>query len=164
MDYLEHLKSKIVDIDFIKKNRGSFDEKRIVFTNGCFDILHVGHVEYLSQARSKGDVLVVGLNSDQSVKRLKGEMRPINPENARAIVLAALECVDFVIFFEEDTPYHLIKEVQPNILIKGGDYSIDTIVGADIVLQNGGVVETIPIVEGFSTTGILTQVNNHTNK
>ena len=164
MDYLEHLKSKIVDIDFIKKNRSSFDEKRIVFTNGCFDILHVGHVEYLFQARSKGDVLIVGLNSDQSVKRLKGKSRPINPENARAVILAALECVDFVIFFEEDTPYHLIKEVQPNILIKGGDYSIDTIIGADIVLQNGGVVETIPIVEGFSTTGILKQVNNHTNK
>ena len=164
MNYLEHLKSKIVDIDFIKKNRSSFDGKCTVFTNGCFDILHVGHVEYLSQARTKGDLLIVGLNSDQSVKRLKGETRPVNPENARAVVLAALECVDFVILFEEDTPYHLIQEVQPNILIKGGDYSIDTIVGADIVLQNGGVVETIPIVDGFSTTCILKQVNNQTNK
>lgn len=133
--------------------------KKIVFTNGCFDILHLGHVQYLAQARELGDILVVGLNADVSVKRLKGDSRPINPEFARAMVLAALQFVDYVILFEEDTPLHLIQKVSPDFLVKGGDYSNEQIVGADFVTQNGGKVITLPFVEGFSTTHIIHQSN-----
>ena len=128
---------------------------RIVFTNGCFDILHRGHVEYLSKAADMGDVLVVGLNTDASVKRLKGEGRPVNDQEARAIVLASLSCVDAVALFDEDTPYELIKAVRPDVLVKGADYKPEEIVGYDIVTSYGGKVETVPLVEGYSTTGLL---------
>lgn len=128
------------------------DGKKIVFSNGCFDILHRGHVEYLAQAADFGDVLVIGLNSDASVKRLKGPSRPINDERARAIVLAGLSFVDAVVLFEEDTPYNLIKKVEPDVLIKGGDYKVEDIVGYDIVTARGGKVVTIDLVEGYSTT------------
>ena len=132
-----------------------FLNNKIVFTNGCFDILHRGHIEYLSQARDKGAVLVIGLNNDASVKRIKGEGRPVQDEMTRALVLASLRFVDAVVLFDEDTPYELIKFVQPDVLVKGADYTEDTIVGADIVKANGGEVVTIPIVEGYSTSLIL---------
>lgn len=129
--------------------------RRIVFTNGCFDIIHAGHVCYLSQAKALGDILILGLNSDASVRRLKGDARPINTEQDRAIVLAAFGFVDFVTIFEEDTPYELIRQVQPDILVKGGDWQTNQIVGSDLVLERGGKVLSLSFVEGLSTTGIL---------
>ncbi len=129
--------------------------KKVVFTNGCFDILHPGHVTYLEEARRMGDCLVLGLNSDASVRRLKGEERPVNDEHSRARVLAALACVDFVVVFGEDTPLELIREVGPDILVKGGDWPVERIVGADLVMSRGGRVFSIPLVEGHSTTSII---------
>ncbi len=155
MNNLEHIRHKIVPADFFTERGEELHQQRIVFTNGCFDILHCGHVTYLAQARQLGDMLVVGLNSDDSVRRLKGPQRPVNPQDARALVLAALEMVDYVVLFEEDTPYNIIAKVQPDILVKGGDYQTDNIVGADIVRARGGQVLTIPFVEGFSTTSII---------
>ncbi|MCS7073501.1 MAG: D-glycero-beta-D-manno-heptose 1-phosphate adenylyltransferase [Bacteroidia bacterium] len=140
------------------RNRWRFQEKKIVFTNGCFDILHLGHLQYLEQARSLGSVLVVGVNSDESVKRLKGNNRPIFPLEARLFALAALWFVDAVTFFEEDTPMQLIQLWQPDVLVKGGDYSIDSIVGADFVQQHGGLVTTIPLTPGFSTTNTIKKI------
>ena len=134
--------------------------RKVVFTNGCFDILHRGHATYLAQARELGDLLVVGLNTDASVQRLKGPSRPINNQYDRAFLLASLACVDFVILFDEDTPEQLIHTVWPDVLVKGGDYTIDTIVGADFVLQNGGTVTTIPFVDGYSTTSTLNKINH----
>tara|TARA_Y100001947_G_scaffold133611_1_gene120453 strand:- start:16 stop:486 length:471 start_codon:yes stop_codon:yes gene_type:complete len=130
----------------------------IVFTNGCFDILHRGHIEILFAAKKKGDRLVVGLNSDQSVQRLKGHDRPLQPFDDRAIILDALEVVDMVVGFEEDTPVEIISKILPNILVKGGDYTTNTIVGADTVIANGGTVETIPLVLGKSTTKLVDQI------
>jgi rfaE bifunctional protein nucleotidyltransferase chain/domain len=132
--------------------------KQIVFTNGCFDILHAGHVTYLEKAKRLGDILIIGLNSDKSVKRLKGESRPVNSEHDRAIVLGALKAVDFVVYFEEDTPLELIKIVKPDFLVKGGDYRIEDIVGADVVQDKGGEVVVIPFVEGKSTTNIINKM------
>lgn len=129
--------------------------KRIVFTNGVFDILHAGHTTYLDAARALGDVLIVGLNSDVSVKRLKGPERPINTESDRATVLEALRSVDYVVFFEQDTPLELITMIVPDVLVKGGDYTRQTIIGADVVEQHGGRVVTIPLVEGRSTTNVI---------
>ncbi len=127
----------------------------LVFTNGCFDLLHRGHVYLLARARELGDHLVVGLNSDLSVTRLKGEGRPVNDEQSRAVVLAALGMVDHIILFEEDTPLNLIKIIRPDILVKGGDYRIEEVVGHEVVPQWGGIVRTIPVVEGYSTTAII---------
>ncbi len=133
--------------------------KKVVFTNGCFDILHLGHIEYLSKARDCGDVLVVGLNSDDSVKRLgKSPERPINQEQARATLLASLIFTDAIVLFNEDTPYELIKAIQPDVLVKGNDYKPEEIVGYDIVKARGGEVLTIPLTEGYSTTSILSKV------
>ncbi|GAB4454864.1 MAG: hypothetical protein OHK0036_18490 [Bacteroidia bacterium] len=148
---------KIVSKEDLKRVafREHYFGKKIVFTNGCFDILHPGHVYYLNKAKSFGDILIVGLNSDASVKRLKGEKRPIHPQDKRAEVLASILCVDYICIFEEDTPLNLIQMVQPDVLVKGGDYTIDKIVGADFVIQNGGKVEIIPYLEGFSTTKII---------
>lgn len=134
-------------------------DKKIVFTNGCFDIIHAGHVKYLDEARKLGDVLIVGLNSDDSVKRLKGPSRPINNEIDRSIVLGALKSVDYVCIFGEDTPLELITDLVPDVLVKGGDYTLDNIVGADFVLQTGGEVAVIPFVEGKSTTKIIGKIN-----
>lgn len=136
-------------------SQGSGKEKKIVFTNGCFDLLHRGHVYYLAKARELGDLLVIGLNSDSSVTRLKGEGRPINDQNARAEVLGALGMVDYIIIFEEDTPLNLINMVRPKLLIKGGDYKIEEIVGYEEVISWGGKVVTIPILKGYSTTSII---------
>lgn len=127
---------------------------RIVFTNGCFDLLHFGHLHYLADARDLGERLVVGMNSGASVSRLKGPHRPINDELTRTHLMAALEVVDAVILFEEDTPYELIRLVQPDILVKGGDWSPDQIVGSDIVLERGGQVLSLPFITGYSTTNI----------
>lgn len=129
--------------------------KKIVFTNGCFDLLHVGHVRYLQEAKKLGDVLVVGVNSDASVKRLKGPTRPVQTESDRAEILAALGCVDFTVIFTEDTPETLIRRVQPDILVKGGDWKIDQIVGSDFVLSRGGQVLSLQFVDGKSTTKLI---------
>lgn len=146
--------------DFLKK-RGN---KKLVFTNGCFDILHRGHIDYLNKARSLGDFLFIGLNSDASVKRLKGPSRPINNEEDRKFLLENLKAIDFVEIFEEDTPLNLIKEILPDILVKGGDWSPEKIVGSDIVLANGGRVESLQFVEGKSTTGLIEKILKQNQK
>ena len=135
-----------------------FIGKKIAFTNGCFDILHKGHIASLSAAAHEADLLIVGVNSDASTKRLKGPLRPINDEQSRAELLAALFMVDAVVIFEEDTPKELIAEVMPDVLVKGGDYTIDQIVGAQEVIANGGRVVVNPIVQGYSTTGIIEKI------
>jgi D-beta-D-heptose 7-phosphate kinase/D-beta-D-heptose 1-phosphate adenosyltransferase len=132
--------------------------KRIVFTNGCFDLLHVGHMRYLQQARSLGDCLVVALNDDASVRRLKGMQRPLIPQDERASVLAALACVDYVTIFSADTPLELIQQVRPDILVKGGDYTPATVVGREEVERYGGMVAIVPYVDGVSTTHIIDSV------
>ncbi|SFL42248.1 rfaE bifunctional protein, domain II [Desulfomicrobium norvegicum] len=129
-----------------------------MFTNGCFDIIHPGHVDYLERARSMGSCLVVGLNSDASVRRLKGALRPVNEQQSRARVLAALACVDFVIIFDEDTPLELIRKVRPDVLVKGGDWSVDRIVGREVVEAAGGTVCSIPLLAGYSTTGTVERI------
>ena len=129
--------------------------KKIVFTNGCFDILHVGHVDYLTKARRMGDILVVGLNSDSSVKKIKGPGRPVNRERDRATVLSALSTVDYVSIFSEPTPEKLIKKVRPDVLVKGGDWSVKDIVGGDFVRSYGGRVRNISFVKGYSTTSLI---------
>jgi D-beta-D-heptose 7-phosphate kinase/D-beta-D-heptose 1-phosphate adenosyltransferase len=134
------------------------ENKRVVFTNGCFDILHRGHVEYLQKARAHGDLLVVGLNSDDSMRRLKGEGRPVVPQEDRAIILAALACVDFVIYFEEDTPANLIALVQPEVLVKGADYQINEIVGHEVVQARGGEVVRIPLTPGRATRDVIATI------
>jgi len=151
--------SKIVSRDALLARLGRPRGQRVVFTNGVFDVLHRGHVEYLSAARALGDVLVVGLNTDASARRLgKGADRPVNPEDDRACVLAGLAAVDYVTPFDEDTPRELIAALLPDVLVKGGDYTRDTIVGADEVEAAGGRVEVIPLVAGRSTTSILQRV------
>ena len=130
----------------------------IVFTNGCFDIVHLGHIDYLEKARNLGDKLMVGLNTDASVLRLKGPTRPVVNEYARARMIASLAFVDAVTYFDEDTPYELIRQIVPDILVKGNDYSISNIIGADIVMNNGGKVSTIALVEGYSTTKIIEKI------
>jgi len=132
--------------------------KKIVFTNGCFDILHAGHVHYLNECKKYGDILIVGINSDNSVKRLKGERRPLLPLKMRAYILSNLCAVDYVVPFEEDTPYNLIKAIKPDVLIKGGDWSLDQIVGKDIVESYGGTVLTIPFRYNISTTKIIEEI------
>lgn len=133
--------------------------KTVAFTNGVFDILHEGHITVLSKAASFADVLIVGVNSDTSVKKLKGEGRPVNQESSRALILASLIMVDAVVIFEEETPLDLIKIIKPDVLIKGGDYTIDTIVGAKEVMDAGGKVEIVPLEAGFSTTGIINKIS-----
>lgn len=141
---------------FLNDNKG----KKIVFTNGCFDILHKGHVSYLNEARKLGDLLVIGLNSDASVKRLKGPERPINNEIDRQFVMKNLKAVDFVEIFEEDTPLNLILTVRPQVLVKGGDWKIEQIVGGKEVIANGGDVFSLNFVDGYSTTSIITKIQN----
>lgn len=143
-----------------KEFREIHSGKKIVFTNGCFDILHRGHVAYLNEAKSLGDLLIVGLNSDASVKRLKGESRPINSEQDRKFVLENLKAVDAVFIFEEDTPFDLITVAQPDILVKGGDWKVEDIVGSDIVLARGGEVKSLQFVDGFSTTQTIEKINS----
>jgi rfaE bifunctional protein nucleotidyltransferase chain/domain len=133
-------------------------KKKVVFTNGVFDILHAGHVDYLTKTKQKGDVLIVGVNSDSSVRRIKGPTRPIVPQHERAFIISSLKPVDFVVIFEEDTPHETIKKIIPDVLIKGADWAVDNIVGKDIVEANGGKVETIEFVNNQSTTNIIKTV------
>ena len=160
MKTLTTIKNKLLSREALETKLAEWRSARetIVFTNGCFDILHRGHVEYLAQAADLGDKLIVGLNTDASVKRLKGESRPVNDEKSRALLLSALQFVDAVVFFDEDTPYELIKQLQPDILVKGNDYKPEEIVGYDIVTAKGGKVLTIDLVEGFSTTNIISRL------
>ena len=134
------------------------EQKKVVFTNGCFDIVHVGHLQMLAEAKKQGDYLVVGLNSDASVKRLKGESRPINNEFDRKFFLENIKSVDEVVIFEEDTPFELIKKLKPNVLVKGGDWPIEQIVGGSFVLENGGEVKSLIFKDGYSTTNIIEKV------
>jgi len=145
----------------LEVNRWRLLKKTIAFTNGIFDILHEGHIASLSQAAAEADYLVVGVNSDASAKRLKGNDRPVNGQQSRAIILASLLMVDAVIIFEEDTPLELIKMIMPDVLVKGGDYTLDEIVGAKEVMANGGKVVINPLVEGFSTTGIIEKMKKN---
>ena len=142
-------------LDILEKCR---PQQKIVFTNGCFDILHSGHCYYLNEAKKLGDILIIGLNTDDSIRRLKGKNRPVNNLQDRAFVLSSLRAVDYVTPFEDDTPLNLINTIIPDILVKGSDYEIKDIIGADVVTQNGGQVITIPIVEGQSTTQILKRI------
>ncbi len=155
METLQLIKNKIFQFSIFNFHLPQWKDMKVVFTNGCFDILHRGHVEYLAKAADMGDVLVVGLNTDASVRRLKGEGRPINNEEARALVLASLSFVDAVVLFDEDTPLELIKAVHPDVLVKGADYKPEEIVGYDFVTSYGGTVATVPLVEGYSTTSIV---------
>jgi D-beta-D-heptose 7-phosphate kinase/D-beta-D-heptose 1-phosphate adenosyltransferase len=131
---------------------------KIVFTNGCFDLIHTGHTRYLAKARSFGDILIVAVNSDASVRRIKGEKRPVNPEAERAEVLAALGSVDFVVIFDEPDPHKIISELQPDVLVKGGDWPVEKMIGRDIVEARGGKVISVPYIEGASTTGIIEKI------
>jgi len=136
-------------------------KRKIVFTNGCFDILHIGHVRYLKKARSLGDILVIGLNSDSSVRAIKGKERPINNQKDRAELLSALSFVDYVVVFSETTPEKIIKKIKPDILVKGGDWKAEDIVGGDFVKMRGGKVVSIPFVKGYSTTGLIKKMAHH---
>lgn len=160
MDKLQVLRNKIYGIDGLLNTAHlwRFHSQKIVFTNGCFDIIHRGHIEYLAQAASLGNRLIIGVNTDQSVQRLKGPNRPVNDEQTRAEVLAAFGFVDAVILFDEETPLNLITQLKPDVLAKGGDYTPDTIVGADVVKANGGEVLVIPFVSGFSTTSVINKI------
>ena len=161
MSFHNQLKEKVVSQDQALKELKAWREKnkKIVFTNGCFDIIHPGHIDYLSQARDLGDILVLGLNTDQSVRRLnKGSNRPINDERTRAYVLAGLASVDLIVFFDEETPYNLIKLLQPNVLVKGNDYEVEKIIGFDILKENGGEVITIPFLDGYSTSSLIKKI------
>lgn len=153
--------SKVLERTELVERYGRPREGRIVFTNGCFDILHRGHVEYLARARSLGDALIVGVNTDDSVRRLeKGRDRPFNREGDRALILASLEIVDAVSLFGEDTPMELLQDLVPDILVKGGDYRIDQVVGRDVVEKAGGEVRILPFLEGFSTTDLITRIRD----
>jgi rfaE bifunctional protein nucleotidyltransferase chain/domain len=141
---------------FLKDNK----DKKIVFTNGCFDILHSGHISYLNDAKDLADVLFIGLNSDSSVKGLKGDERPINSEDERKFILENLKSVDFVEVFNEETPLNLIKKVSPSFLVKGGDWSVEKIVGHEVVLAAGGIVKSLPFKDGYSTTSIIDKIKD----
>lgn len=148
--------TRIQAIDKVRRWKESGE--KIVFTNGCFDILHAGHIHLLREAKNLGDRLFIGLNSDQSVQNLKGSDRPFNTEDARASVLESLSMVDEVTIFQEDTPHELVKEIIPHVLVKGGDYSIENVVGADTVRASGGEVVLIPILKGYSTSDLITRI------
>lgn len=165
-DQLENPKILTLD-DFVAVKHALPRQFKLVFTNGCYDILHPGHVDLLQRARKLGDGLILGLNSDASVKRIKGHLgggevpgpaRPLNSQDERAFVLAALECVDFVVIFDEDTPFELIRAVKPQVLVKGGDWPVEKIVGRDIVEAGGGTVVSLPLLPGYSTTGLIGKI------
>jgi rfaE bifunctional protein nucleotidyltransferase chain/domain len=162
MSHLNKINSKIFSLDDLKNQVNAWKKagEEVVFTNGCFDIIHRGHVEVLAQTADLGDRLIIGLNSDSSIQKLKGEDRPIIDEQARSILLAAISFVDAVILFSEDTPINLISTLLPDVLAKGGDYEIDTIVGHEIVQNNGGKVILVPFVDGFSSTTIIEKIKN----
>jgi len=154
------MKNKIIPKDQIKKTIVSLKKKRlkIVFTNGCFDLLHVGHVRYLKEARALGDCLIIGLNSDRSVRKIKDPVRPLISEDQRAEVLAALECVDYIVLFDEADPFKLIEEIRPEVLVKGADWSMDKIIGADLVSSYGGQVRRVELVPSISSSEIINRI------
>jgi rfaE bifunctional protein nucleotidyltransferase chain/domain len=156
IDHLTLIDNKILTIEQLKPflSIWRFQDRKIVFTNGCFDLLHLGHVDYLAKAANLGNKLVIGLNSDASTSALKGPSRPITNQTSRAHLLSSLFFVDAVVLFSDSTPYELVKAIKPDILVKGADYTIDQIVGSDVVLQNGGEVKTIEYLAGYSTTAI----------
>jgi rfaE bifunctional protein nucleotidyltransferase chain/domain len=162
MKTMETIKAKILTNEnlafWLAYNR--FHEKKIVFTNGCFDLIHLGHLDYLARSKDLGDVLIVGLNSDTSTRLLKGTGRPLNDEYSRAISLASLHFINAVIIFDEETPFELIKSVKPDFLVKGSDYQIEEIAGHDIVQENGGKVITFDLIEGYSTTSLIEKIKN----
>jgi rfaE bifunctional protein nucleotidyltransferase chain/domain len=165
MSHLQTIEKKVMDAVSLSEQIRKWRDQgcKIVFTNGCFDILHLGHVDYLARAADYGDKMIIGLNSDHSVSRIKGPTRPINNERSRAMVLAALGCVSAITVFDEPTPYELISLVQPDVLIKGADYKPEEIVGYDIVTSRGGSVKTIPFVNGYSTTAIEQRIRGANN-
>jgi len=154
MERLSLIRAKIYSWENLQRQVAvwRFKDKKIVFSNGCFDVLHLGHIEYLAKARDLGDILIVGLNSDGSVRRIKGAHRPVNNEEARALTLAAMSFIDAVVIFDKDTPFELIKLIQPDVLVKGKDYEGKEIVGADIVKARGGQTVTIELTKGYSTS------------
>ena len=160
MSNLKNIKSKIYSLSDLKIQSDKWKEKgkKIVFTNGCFDLVHRGHIEVLANTADLGDKLIIGLNSDSSIKDLKGENRPIMDENSRVILLASLQFVDAVVFFSEETPYKLIETLVPDILAKGGDYKVTEIAGNEVVLENGGEVILVPFIDGFSSTNIVEKI------
>ncbi len=162
MNSIEKIASKIQDWKQIQKTVESWKAtgQKVVFTNGCFDILHYGHIHYLAQAKDLGDRLIIGLNSADSVRRLKGPNRPINDETTRQHLLAALEFVDAVVVFEQDTPLELIRIALPDVLVKGGDWQAKDIVGSNVVLANGGEVRSLPYIKGYSTTAIEQKIRS----
>lgn len=159
-DIEKTLLDKICDLSSMKTRVSGWkkDGKKVVFTNGVFDLLHIGHITYLAKSSELGDKLIIGLNSDNSVKRIKGNDRPVNDQNSRAALLAALFFVDGIVLFEEDTPLNLITALMPDILVKGADYAIENIVGGKEVMANGGEVKTIDLVEGYSSTSIINKI------
>ena len=163
MSHLNKINSKIFSFDDLKNQVNAWKQagEEVVFTNGCFDIIHRGHIEVLAQTADLGDRLIIGLNSDSSIQKLKGEDRPIIDEQARAILLSALSFVDAVILFPEETPINLISMLLPDVLAKGGDYEIETIVGHKIIQNNGGKVILVPFVDGFSSTTIIDKIKKY---
>ena len=157
--YIFHWTGIPISCNLLKKSR-----QKIVFTNGCFDLIHKGHIRYLEQAANLGDVLIVGVNDDESVKRLKGEKRPINNIDDRTEILAAFSFIDYLIVFKEDTPYNLINMIKPDILVKGGDYKPENIVGAGIVTESGGQVIVLPYIEGNSSSNIIRRIESTSTK
>lgn len=157
MEHLKHIENKLIEPEHLNRllSLWRFNNEKIVFTNGCFDILHLGHLKYLATAASMGTKLIIGLNTDQSVRKLKGAGRPINPQEARALLLAGFQFVDAIVYFDDDTPINLIKTVQPDFLVKGGDYKAEEVVGYDVVTHKGGQVVIIDFVDGFSSTAII---------
>lgn len=162
MSHLNIIKTKLYTLDLLKLKIEEWNMagEKIVFSNGCFDILHMGHIEILAKAADLGDRLIVGLNSDTSIQKLKGVERPIIPENSRQIIIASLQFVDAVILFSENTPFQLISEINPDFLVKGGDYNPSNIIGGDLIKKNGGEVITIPLKKGFSSSNIINKIQN----
>ncbi len=160
MTQLDILNAKIVDFESIQPHlaRIRFRKKKIVFTNGCFDLLHKGHIDYLAKASDMANFMIVGLNTDKSVRKIKGKERPVQDEQSRALILASLSFIDYIVLFDEETPYNLINLVQPDILVKGADYKPEDIVGYDILKSKGGEVKTLDFVDGYSTSSIIEKI------
>ncbi|MFT4523844.1 MAG: D-beta-D-heptose 7-phosphate kinase/D-beta-D-heptose 1-phosphate adenosyltransferase [Bacteroidia bacterium] len=162
-NHISKLESKIYDLSTLKDRveRLHASKKTVVFTNGCFDLIHKGHIDYLNRAADLGDFLILGLNSDASVQRLKGTHRPLQNQESRSYIMAALDCIDAVVIFDEDTPIELITTLKPNVLVKGGDYTEATVVGADLVKSYSGSVQLLPFLDGFSTSNIEKKIRGN---
>lgn len=161
MTWLKQINQKIIAFNSIIEFTDKWSDQKICFTNGCFDLLHLGHIDYLSKAADLADKLIIGVNTDQSVSKLKGTHRPIKDEISRATILASLSFVDLVILFDEDTPINLIETIQPDVLVKGADYTLDKVVGAKETIKRGGQVELISFLDGYSTSSLESKIRNH---